>query len=179
MKKMSVVLILLTAALLTMGFSCVNDPFTVSVNLPISAVFAVNSAGYARDTVIVLNDNFDQSYAGKIKSSRVYDLRVSTIGDFNGNFSGTFSIDNTTILVVANQKWNDFHTPQSVLGTSPLVQQNLPGVIVLNGKLSQLQSGQTVIVHVGAGGSIGAGFPSGLQVKVELLTQIDAEVSGS
>ncbi len=181
MKTMTVVLFGLTAALLTMGFNCVNDPFMLSVNLPISATVNVDqgTTAFNESKTVTLNDQFDQSYANKFKSYRIYDLRISTIGDFSGSFSGNVYIDNTVILTVTNKAWNDFHTPQSVTGSSNLVQQNAAGVAVLVNKLAQIQNGQTVVATLKTTGTISPAATSGLQVQIELLAQLDAEVSGS
>ncbi len=184
MKKMTVVLVALTAALLTVGFSCINDPFIVSVNLPISATFDVNhgnagsNATYSDSKVVALKDEIDQSYLNKIKNVRSYDLRISTIGDFGGNVSGVVTINGTTILTFSGA-WNDFHTSQSVLGSSLLVHPNQPGVLVLLGALNAFESNSEVTVTLGSTGTISTPFPAGLQMKVELLSQVDAEVSGS
>ena len=181
MKAMTVILIGLTTALLTMGFNCVNDPFLLSVNLPITALVNVDqgTTSYNESTTITLNDQFDHSYANDIKSYRVYDLKIGTIGDFSGTFSGIVYIDNTPILSVTNKAWNDFHTPQSVSGTSNLVQQNAQGIAVLLARLAQVENGQTVTVTLKTTGTISPAATSGLQVEIELLAQVDAQVSGS
>ena len=179
MKAMTVILIGVTTALLTMGFNCVNDPFMLSVNLPISALINVDqgTTSYNESQSITLNDQFDHSYADNIKNYRVYDLRIGTIGDFSGTFSGYVYIDNTLILSVNNKSWNDFHTPQSVSGGA--VQQNPQGLQYLLTKLSQVQSGQTVVVTLKTTGNISPAATVGLQIQIQLLAQLDAQVSGS
>ena len=184
MKKMTFALITLAAALMTVGFSCVNDPFTVPVNLTISQTYDVNNgnagsvASFGGTKQVTLQDQIDQSYLKNITSSRVSDLRVSTIGDFGGSFSVSVAINGATILTVNNRAWNDFHAPQSVL-TSNLIQRNPAGVNQLLIALQTLQSTQNVTVTLSANGSITTPYPGGLQVNIELISQVDAQVSGS
>lgn len=185
MKKMTFALITLAAALMTAGFSCVNDPFTVPVNLTLSQTYNVNNGNagtnpsFGGTAQIALQDQIDQSYLGNITATRVSDLRVSTIGDFPaGTFSVNVAINGATILTVTGKQWNDFHTPQSVLASN-LIQRNQAGVDQLLIALQTLQSTQRVTVSLSANGTIATPYPAGLQVQIDLISQVDAQVSGS
>jgi hypothetical protein len=184
MKKTTYVLIALMVGLATMGFNCVNDPFVVSVNLPLVLTYTVNNgnagsnANFSGSATIALKDQIDPSYLGNLQAARSYDLRVSTIGDFAGNVSnGVVRINNQTILTFAGA-WNDFHTPQSVLGSSKLVSPNNVGVQVLLSALAQFRTDQNVTVKLDGSGTITTPYPAGLKVQVELLSQVDAQISG-
>jgi hypothetical protein len=185
MKKTTYLLMALLVGLATMGFNCVNDGFVVSVNLPLTLTFNVNNgnagsnANFSGSATLALKDQIDPSYLGNLHGARSYDLRVSTIGDFSGTVSnGVVRINGQTILTFSGP-WNSFHTPQSVLGSSSLVQPNNTGIQVLLNALQQFQTNQNVSVTLDGGGTITTPYPAGLQVQIELLSQVDAQVGGN
>lgn len=183
MKKMTSVLIALAAALLTVGFSCVNDPFVVPVDLTLSQTHDVNNGNagsnpsFGGTTYVTLNNQIDESYRDNITSTRISDLRISTIGDFSGQFSVNVLVNDARILYVSGGSWNDFHTPQSVL-TSSLISRDPAGYGALQLALWNLQNRQDVSVKLEANGTITTPYPEKLQVKIELISQVDAEVGG-
>ncbi len=183
MKKMTFALIALAAALLTVGFSCVNDPFVVPVDLTLSQTHEVNNGNagsnpsFGGTEYVTLNNQIDESYRDHITTTRVSDLRVSTIGDFSGQFSVNVLINDSRILYVNGGSWNDFHAPQSVL-TSSLISRDPAGYGQLQAALLALQNHQNVTVKLASNGTITTPYPAGLQVKIELISQVDAEVGG-
>lgn len=180
MKTMTFVLVTLMAALASVGFNCINDSFQVAVNLPLVQEYPVipGPAGpYSGSAVVKLKDIIDQSYLDKMKNVRAYDIRVSTTGQYGGNVSGAVTIDGTTILTFSGA-WNQFNTPQSVLGTSTLVSSQPLGVQALLNKLNAFKTDQNVTVTLAGNGSItGTTVPSGLVLRIEILSQVDAEIS--
>lgn len=184
MKKVMLTLTTLLIALATMGFNCINDSFDVAVNMPIEAVFTVNAgpAGSFGGTpvTITLSGIIDPSYIGKIKNVRSYDIRVSTIGTCSDSIANGFATINSKQILTFRGQWNSFNTPQSVLGSSPLVTPNPVGIQELLSTLTKFinNSSQTAVVN-GGGTMIGTTVPSGLQLKIQLFAQVDAELSGS
>ncbi len=180
MKTMTFVLVTLMAALASVGFNCINDSFQVAVNLPIVQEYPINpgpAGAYGGSAVVKLKDIIDQSYLDHMKNVRSYDIRVSTIGQYSGNVSGSVTIDGNTLLTYSGA-WNQFNTPQSVLGTSGLVSSNSVGVQALLTKLNQFTTNQNVTVAVtGAGTIAGTTVPAGLVLRIEILSQVDAEIS--
>ncbi len=181
MKTMTFVLVTLLVAIASVGFSCINDSFLVAVNLPLTVEYKVNPgpAGVKiADTTVYFKDQIDQSYVGKIQNVRYYDSQVSTIGTYSGSVppNGQLLIDNQ-LLLSFHGNWNDFNTPQSVLGSSPLVTPNNAGVAELLAKLNQFIANQNTSVHLaGSCTLVGPDVPAGLRLRVQILCQVDAEV---
>ncbi len=186
--KIKLVLAALLILLLNTGSSCINDSILVAVNLPISSQWAINAGSNpnfsGRDTV-VLADQIDDSYENKIQNARYYDIKVSVSGAYSGNVSGTASIGltptNLVPLLTFTGSWADFQTPQSLLGTSPHITPQPAGIAVLVSALNSFTTNNNTTVYLSANGALSAApVPSGLSVKIEILSQVDAEVgSGS
>ena len=184
MKKTMLTLATLLIVLATMGFNCINDTFDVAVNLPIEATFTINSgpAGNFGGTpvTVVLSGVIDQSYIGKIKNVRSYDIRVSTIGTCADSIANGYGTINGKQILTFRGQWNSFNTPQSVLGSSPYVTPNPVGVTELLNTLTRfMNNSSTTAVLNGGGTLIGPSVRSGLQMKVQIFAQVDAELSGS
>ena len=183
MKTTTLALAGLLTALGTMNFTCINDSFNVVVNVPVSYEFTVNpgsTGAKSGNATLGLKDYVDASFLDEVKNARLYDIRVSTIGTYSGTISnGAVTVDGQQILVFAGQ-WNQFNTPQSLLGSSLLVQPRTAGVTALVSKLNQLSSNPNVTAILAASCTVtdaSGQVPSGLKVRVELLTQMDAEVT--
>ncbi len=181
MKTMTFVLVTLLVAIASVGFSCINDNFLVAVNLPLTVDYNVNPgpAGVkSADTTVYLKDQIDQSYVGKIQNVRYYDIRVSTIGTYDGSVppDGQLFIDGKRILSFRGT-WNQFNTPQSVLGSSTLVTPDNAGVAQLLTKLNAFITNDNTSVRLtGTCVLNGSTVPDGLKLRVEILCQVDAEV---
>jgi hypothetical protein len=181
MKRVTVVLGILLVALTTMGFNCVNDAVLVSVNLPLTATFDItgNTGTSTYSKQLTISDYLDQSYLGKLQSVRFYDIKVSTIGTFAGSVAGSNAKIDNIVLLTLSGNWNDFNTPQSVLNSSHIV-LNPAGVNQLITKLQQFKNtSTTTVVLSGTTMTTGGTFTSGLQVKIELLCQADANLGSS
>jgi hypothetical protein len=182
--KMKLVLAGLLILLLNTGSSCINDSILVAVNLPISSQWAINGGSNpnfsGRDTV-VLADQIDDSYHNKIQNARYYDIRVSVIGTYSGNVSGTASIGltptNLVPLLTFTGSWADFQTPQSLLGSSSHITPQPAGIAVLVSALNSFTTNNNTTVYLLASGALSqAPVPNGLSVKIEILSQVDAQV---
>lgn len=183
--KMKLVLAGLLIILLNTGSSCVNDSILVAVNLPISGSWNINGGSNTNfsgsTTAIALAEQIDASYTDKIQNARYYDIRVSVSGAYAGAVSGTATIRKnngvTTPLLTFNGSWADFQTPQSFLGSSPHITPQPAGIAVLVSALTDFTSNPTTVVYLAANGSLSqAPVPNGLSVKVEIFTQVDAQV---
>ena len=187
--KIKIVLAALLIVLINTGSSCINDSILVAVNLPISASWSINGGNNTNftgsTTSIALAEQIDASYSDKLQKARFYDIRVSVAGAYSGNVTGTASIGNTPTtpvpLLTFNGSWADFQTPQSLLGNSTHITPQAAGVAVLVSALNSFTSNPSTVVYLSANGSVSqAPVPNGLSVKVEIFTQVDAEVgSGS
>ncbi len=188
MKTMTFVLVTLLAALASVGFNCINDSFTVAVNLPLTFDINVNpgptgSKGGTPVTVR-LADQIDNSYVNKLQAVRFYDIRVSTVGTYSGTITnGVLTIDGIKILDFQGT-WNQFNTPQSILGSSTLVTPNFApggGVSHLIDLLNQFKSNSGVQTTLNGSCTIqdqSGQVPAGLMVHFEILSQVDANVGG-
>ncbi len=184
MKTMTFVLVTLLAALASVGFNCINDNFTVAVNLPLTLDVPVNQgpAGTKSGTITLkLANLIDQSYVNHLQAVRYYDIRVSTVGTYTGSISGgTLNIDGTPILTFGGT-WNQFNTPQSLLGSSALVHPQAAGIVALTNLLNNFKTNPNASTTLSATCTISDAsgqVPSGLTVHFEILCQADAEVGG-
>ncbi len=185
--KIKLVLAALLILLLNTGSSCVNDSILVAVNLPISAQWPINGGNNtnfnATATAVELADQIDDSYTDKVQNARYYDIRVSVIGTYSGNVNGTATIGTTPTnqvpLLTFSGSWADFQTPQSLLGSSPHITPQPAGIAVLVSSLNKFVTDPSTVVYLSANGSLSqAPVPNGLSVKVEVFSQVDAEVGG-
>jgi hypothetical protein len=185
--KIKLVLAALLIMLLNTGSSCINDSILVAVNLPISATWAINRGDdttFSGSTQVTLADQIDESYRDKVEKARYYDIRVSVAGAYSGNVSGTANIGlspTTSVpLLKFNGSWDDFKTPQSLLGSSPHITAQPAGVAVLVSALSSFGNNPAMIVYLSANGSVSqAPVPDGLTVTVEVFAQVDAQVGSA
>lgn len=182
MKTMTFVLVTLLAALASVGFNCINDNFTVSVNLPLTLDLNVNpgpTGTKSGNAVVKFADYIDPSYLGNLQAVRYYDIRVSTVGTYSGNVSGgVLNIDGTPILTFAGT-WNQFNTPQSLLGSSSLVRPQNGGIAILINKLNSFKTNSAVQATLSSSLTItdpSGNVPAGLVVHFEILCQVDALV---
>ncbi len=182
MKTMTFALVALLMALSTMGFNCINDAFQVAVNMPITATYDINPGTPGpinHSTTKNLSDFADNSYLDKIQAIRVYDVRITTIGDYSGSVSnGVVAVDGATLFTFSGT-WNAFHNSQSILGTSSLIHPNTAGMAVLMNKLNQFKSNSSTTITISTSGNAsGPAVPAGLQVKIEIMAQFDAQIGG-
>lgn len=184
MKTMTFVLVTLLAALASVGFNCINDNFTVAVNLPLTLDLTINpgpTGTKSGNAVVKFANYIDQSYLGNLQNVRYYDIRVNTVGTYSGNVSnGVLTIDNQPILTFAGT-WNQFNTPQSLLGSSTLVRPQNAGIAVLTNKLNSFKTDPNIQATLAASCTISdpsGNVPAGLVVHFEILCQVDAEVGG-
>jgi len=177
--KAKIVLAALLVYLVTTGSSCIKDPLVVAVNFPFSGCYAINpgdNPDFGGFTTVTLRDQVPSSFADDIRSARYYDVRVWTTGTYSGNVSGTASI-NGIVMLNYSGAWSDFNTPQSLLGSSPHITPQTPGLLELARVLAEFPTNPAVALTLSSSGSVSdVPVPDGLQVCVEVLTQGDAEV---
>jgi len=165
--KVRILAFLAIAAVPLMGFDCVNDPFTIALNLsPFNGTYTVNAGGngsYGGSVTISPSSLYDDSYT--LTGASVYDIRVSTAGPNLGTCNGTVNV-NGILLFSYSGTWTAFNTPQSLL-TSRLITRNQPGI---NELISAVVQGRPVVL-VGAGTVTTQPVPTGCTVTVSAFVQ--------
>jgi hypothetical protein len=174
--KVKTVLMMLFVGLTTMGFDCVNDNAFFSINLQgISGTFKIKPGGNfdpADQITIHASDYLDSGF-GTIGNVRIYDIRVSTLGVYNGGTinSGTITVNGQPILTLNGARaWSEFNTPQSLV-TSTLINREPGGIAAL---ISAVQGRQDIVIR-GSCSVSPAPVPDGLYVKVEIFGQVDGQ----
>jgi hypothetical protein len=182
MKKFLLTSVAIVALLSSMGFSCLVDSATVSLDLVFSDCRSINSGpntAYS-GVVVISRDSVLGDYSDKVKDARPFDIRVRTTGSFTGDVSGgVVRINGIRILSYAGT-WTAFNTSQSLLGRSALITPDPLGIAELVRVLKD--PGAASVVLSSSGTLTGGGVPpvpSGLGVCVEVFAQADAEVVGS
>lgn len=166
---------MLFVAMLTMGFDCINENALVSVNIPgLTGTYNINAgnnANFNGAVAILASDYLNLGFDNiNLNTTRIYDIRVSTIGSYGGNVQGQVLVNGTPILSY-NGPWSSFNKPQS-LAISPLLTRNGAGITTL---ISSVKSKQDITL-TGTGTVSQLPVPSGLSVQIEVLAQVDAEL---
>ena len=190
--KAKVVVAAVFVAMATHGSSCIREGFLIPVNLPVDQCYQVNAgtAGpFGAVYTISLQPILDESYWGNVKAVRFYDIKISTVGSYNGTVRGVVLVGatNDTLLLVGGGQnhqaavpWSTFSTPQSILGSSPYVATSPRGVATLVSALNRLTSDESASVLLRTvGETAGGAVPSGLSVCVHILAQADVEMNAS
>jgi hypothetical protein len=171
--KILVVAALTLAAFATLGFSCINENFVVSINVEgISGVYDINpgSGSFSECTDPVGPDTYLGAYNdATIRGARIYDVLVSTIGTYSGNVTGTATVNGVPILAF-DGPFSYFNTPRS-LRTDTNITRFDQGIKRL---VDAITAGEFITV-CGSGQASPGPFPTGQMVKVEVLGQVDAE----
>lgn len=171
--KVKLILLLLIVAMTTMGFECVNEDAVFSINVQgISGTYVVAQGS---QTLAPTSWSFTPSQYlggdyGDISNVRIYDIRVTTAGAFSGNVSGTITLNNITVLTIANKPWASFSAPGQSLITSTLF--STPNAAAIQAVVQAIKSSQPVVL--GMSGALSSAAPAGLSVTVEVLGQVDA-----
>jgi hypothetical protein len=178
--KAKIILAALLVYLVTTGSSCIKDTFLVVVNFPFSGCYDINPGDnpvFGGFTSVTLRDQVPASFRDDIREARYYDIQVWTTGTYAGNINGTASINGITMLNYSGA-WSDFSTPQSLLGNSPYITPQTPGLLELARVLLEFPTNPNVTLTLASSGSVSSTpVPDGLQVCVQVLTQGDAEVN--
>jgi|WetSurMetagenome_2_1015567.scaffolds.fasta_scaffold441294_1 hypothetical protein len=181
--KTKVLLLLLVGLLATTGSTCIQDGFLVSVNLPIKVCIPINAGTNLIATgtqTVKLAELIDATYLENLKNARYYDIRVSTLGTFNGTVDLISNIDGVSFLQNKTQAWpwSDFAVPQSLLMSSDKIVVAPGGLVYLVGRLNAFKTDPTVAITLSARTTLAgqSSVPSGLSVCIEILAQVDAEV---
>jgi len=173
--KARVVLLMLFVGLMTMGFDCVNDSALISVNITgVTGTYNINAGGTGFDESVTIksSDYLNVDFGTlNLNTTRIYDIRVTTLGTFAGTVSGQVLVNGTQILAF-NGPWASFNTPQSLV-TSPLFDRSQAAAGIA--ALVQAIRNRNDITLRGLGRTSQA-VPSGLAVKVEVFAQVDAEL---
>jgi hypothetical protein len=181
--KTKVLLLLLVGLLATTGSTCIQEGFLVSVNLPIKVCIPVNAGPNLIATgtqTIKLADFIDASYLDNLKNARYYDVRVSTLGTYNGTVDLICNIDGVAFVQTKTQAWpwSDFAVPQSLLMASDKIVVSPDGLVHLVARLNAFKTDPTVTLTLSARTTLAgqSPVPAGLSVCLEILAQVDAEV---
>ena len=189
--KTKILLFSLLIILATTGSTCINDGFLVSVNLPINPCFQINGVTNTNfnvvDSAIVLAQLIDPSYQDNVTNARYYDIRISVLGAYSGNVSGSVYIQylnsGPQLLLTYSGSWSDFVTAQSLLGGSTHISsasqqgQPYPGVGKLLDALRAMPTAPGTKLTFSSIGTLSQiPVPNGLSVCVEILAQVDAKV---
>ena len=157
--KIRALILLLLAAIPLMGFNCVNDAFTISLNLaPFTGTYKLNPGPttYGGSFSIDAKTLYDQGYT--LTGASVYDMTVSTAGPNLGNCSGTVTINGKPLLTYSGP-WTAFNTPQSLLSSRYITKdptgQGIAELIscVVNKKVAVFLTGGTVTTSPAAAGT--------------------------
>jgi hypothetical protein len=177
--RAKIILAALLVYLVTTGSSCIKDTFLVAVNFPFSGCYDINPGDnpvFGGFTTVTLREQVPASFRDDIIEARYYDIQVWTTGTYAGNVNGTASINGITMLNYSGA-WSDFSTPQSLLGNSPHITPQTPGLLELARVLLEFSTNPNVTLTLASSGSVSSTpVPDGLQVCVQVLTQGDAEV---
>ena len=166
--KIRALILLLLAAIPLMGFNCVNDEFTISLNLqPFNGTYPLTAGPtktFGGSFSVDPGTMYDQGYT--ITGASVYDVRVSTAGPDLGNCSGSVSV-NGKLLLTYNGPWTGFNTPQSLL-SSRYITKNSLGIAeliscVVNKKLAVFSTTGVVTI----GGNVPAGCSLTISANVQ------------
>ncbi len=173
--KTKLILVVLFAALTTMGFDCINDEVSISVNLQgVAGTFVVNPGSNVNlnsCTAPINSSDYLDSDFGTIGGVRIYDIQVSTIGSYPGSIAnGRVTVNGTTILTYSGT-WAAFNTPQSLI-TSPLITRSPGGVQAL---VSAILARQQIVI-CGLGTMSQQVTQSNLAIKVEVFGQVDGQL---
>jgi hypothetical protein len=128
--KIRALVLLLFLAIPLMGFNCVNDAFTISLNLaPFNGTYALNPGPTTFGGSFSINTTtmYDQGYT--LTGASVYDITVATAGPNLGTCTGAVTI-NTIPLLTYSGPWTGFNTPQSLL-TSRYITRDARGIAEL------------------------------------------------
>ena len=165
--KTRILALLVIAAIPLMGFYCIVDQFSISLNLkPFNGTYTVNpgnSPNYGGTATFNPATLYDNSYT--LTGASVYDITVSTAGPNLGTCSGSVTV-NGTLLFTYNGAWTAFNTPQSLL-TSRLITRNQAGI---NELVSAVVQGRSIVL-VGAGSVTTTPVPTGCSVTVAAYVQ--------
>jgi hypothetical protein len=168
-RKLAGVVLLLGVG--TMGSTCINDPFLVAVNLQALTdtvnIAAGTTTTWSGQTTISAGSYLNSDF-GNLQNVRIYDIRVTGVGTYSGNVTGSVSI-NGTLLISFTGPWSTFNTTQSLL-TSPAITRNAAGIAALR---TAVLGGQAVTIA--GSGTVSTSPVPALKVIIEVLGQVDAQ----
>lgn len=173
--KTNIVLIMLFVGLMTMGADCVNDNAFFSVNIQgLSGTYQVNRGdvhfGRPQDScrTIRSSEYLDASF-GTIGDVRIYDIRLTTIGNYSGTIvNAVIKVNEIAILTVTNKSWSAFSTPQSIV-TSNMIARSPNGISTLIAAIRNRQS-----ITICPEGEVSNPInQDDLYLKVEVFGQVD------
>ncbi|HET6272290.1 MAG TPA: hypothetical protein VFG32_04880 [Bacteroidota bacterium] len=188
MKSTIITLAVIFVGLSTLGSSCINDPFLISINVdPLTGCYTITPGSnltFGGADTIDLATLVDDSYTDKIKNARFYDIRVQVTGTYNGSVFGVGFINDIPLLnygsgtnATSPTPWSSFATEQSLVGPSPFIKPQTAGITEL---IQVLQTRPLSSVRLSSNGTLSgqSPVPSGLQVCIKVYAQADAEIGG-
>ncbi len=179
--KTKLVLAALFVAIATMGFECINDPITITLNLdPISGCWSVNTGnGSFNDTAgpFEIGNFIDPSFKGKIKKLRIYDIIVRASGPYPTGVvtgDGYFTFDNGTEhhLLHFSGQYSSYANGVSLLNPGGLVTYDQAGLAALISAIGNVNNLPQIVTLRGAGS--GPAVTQNFDVCMDLKFQADA-----
>lgn len=157
------------------GTACLTiyDTFHVAVNVDgLEATFSLlpnASTSYSGSVMVSAHDYISGDF-DVIDDVRIYDIRVGTTGSYAGDVTGSIRVNGIEFTSFSGP-WSAFADEQSLLTGGPITANQAGIAVVTNAILEQ----RDIFVEI-VGSVSQAPIPSGLQIRVEVLGQVDAEL---
>ena len=183
--KAKIILGLLVVGLMANGSSCLNDPFIVPLNAPLKHCETSNPGetwGNDPPTTVVILDQIPESYRDVVVGARLVDVVVyatnpAPTDSVNGE-AGIITPSGYQQVVTFRGNGNDFSQRRSLLrDQSPYIVANPAGITALENVINQfIGSPENTVVTIDSRGIV-IPTSNGHEVCVEILVQVDGEVS--
>lgn len=183
--KAKVILGLLVIGLMANGSSCLNDPFIVPLNAPLKHCETSNpgsSWGDDPPTTVVILDQIPEAYRDAVVGARLVDVVVYAVNpdsaDAVNGEAGIITPSGYQQVVTFQGTGADFSQRRSLLkDQAPYIVGNPAGIAAVEAKINEfLANPEGTIVMIDSRGTV-TPASRGHEVCVEILVQVDGEVS--
>jgi hypothetical protein len=183
--KAKLFLVLSIVVMTTMGFECINDPITVTVNADLlTGCFKINPGnGSFNDSTTTINigNLIPSDYRDKLKKIRIYDIRIRVSEPHpNGIVTGSayyrFIGEPSRRLCGFSGQYEAFSQGVSVLNSGGLITPDPAGFPLL---VQKLQNASTILTQsvVLRGQGTGPVVTQQLTLCVDIYLQVEGEAS--
>ena len=165
------------------GFDCINDPFTLAVNVdPIPFHFAVpvGSTTPSDKEVVDLQNYVDDDYVDDLISGAVNDIGIRVVGAHTGrSVSGSVTVGNGTtattplVTIPAGRSWNDYLTERRVATSPSYLTANSAGLDTLVAALKKRPLGFVTVQYAV---TLGSASVAGDSVIITIYSQAGAGI---
>lgn len=185
--KAKVILGLLVVGLMANGSSCLNDPFIVPLNAPLTHCETTNPGGTWGPpadvpTTIRILDKIPEDYQDLVVGARLVDVVVYAVDpDTNATVSGVAGIVTSTgtyqPVVTFQGTGKDFAVRRSLLtDQAPYIVADPTGLALLESVITNFVSNpEGTYITIYSSGTVNPPV-TGQEVCVEILVQVDTEV---